>query len=113
MMCPGGRGGFPSRSRDTDNGILAESKKKFPYLWDCNGKFIYNANIPNGESLENFLMRVGKAIENLKKISETKNVLVVTHDGVLSAMVSHLKNIEFSDVGKHYHFKNCDPVILS
>lgn len=92
---------------------VAEAKVKFPYLWGSNGKFISDANIPNGESLKDFLIRVGKAIENLKNLSQGKNILVVTHEGVLNAIVSHLKNIEFADVRKSYHFKNCDPVVIS
>ena len=92
--------------------IAEESKIKFPNLFN-NGVLIHNAKIPNGESLEDFLERVGRGIENLKEISKTKTILVVTHDGVLNAIVSHLKGINFSDVGKSYQFKNCEPVILS
>lgn len=93
--------------------IAEESKVKFPYLFDRNGILIHSADIPNGESLQDFLNRVGKGIKNLKNISQKKNILVVTHDGVLNAMVSHLKGINFSEVGKFYQFKNCEPVILS
>lgn len=92
--------------------IAEESKVRFPHLFS-NGILIHDANIPNGESLEDFLKRVGNAIENLKSLSQTKSILVVTHDGVLNAIVSHLKGINFSEVSKSYQFKNCKPVILS
>lgn len=92
--------------------IADESKIKFHYLFK-DGTLIHDAKIPNGESLEDFLARASKAIENLKELSRTKNVLVVTHDGMLNAITSHIKGINFSEVGETYQFKNCEPVMFS
>ena len=93
--------------------IVATSKLKFPHFWNATGSFIQDSDIPGAESIEDFLHRIGKGIDNLSELSKTKNILVVTHDGVLHAIVSHLKGIHFSQVGKFYQFKNCDPVMLN
>lgn len=92
--------------------IADESKIKFPYLFK-DEILIHDAKIPDGELLEDFLARASKAIDNLKELSRKKNVLVVTHDGMLNAITSHIKGINFSEVGKTYQFKNCEPVIFS
>ncbi|MFQ6049479.1 MAG: histidine phosphatase family protein [Candidatus Paceibacterales bacterium] len=89
-----------------------ESVQHFPYFWDADGRFIQNSEIPGGESLEEFLQRVQKGIEDLRLLSKTKNILVVAHDGVLHAIVGHVKRIQFSDVQKIYKFNYCDPIIL-
>lgn len=91
---------------------VEETKSKFPYLWDSDGKFIADATIPNAESLEEFLHRISMGLEKLQETSRAKSVLVVTHDGVLHALISHIKMIRFADVGKLYKFKHCDPIML-
>jgi len=89
-----------------------ESTKLFPHFWDANGRFIQNSKIPEAESIDDFLHRVKKGINNLQLISETKNIIMVTHDGVLHAIVGHVKGIEFGDVQKFYTFDHCEPFIL-
>lgn len=92
--------------------IAEESKIKFPFLFK-DGILIHDAKIPDGELLEDFLARASKALENLKQMSKKKNILVVTHDGMLNAIISHIKGIHFSEVSKTYQFKNCEPVMFS
>lgn len=89
-----------------------ESMKIFPNFWDVNGKFIQNSNIPEAESISNFLERVKKGIDNLRQISEEKSIIIVTHDGVLHAIVGYVKGIEFNDVQNFYTFDHCEPFIL-
>lgn len=89
-----------------------ESMKLFPSFWDTNGRFIQNSKIPGAESIDDFLDRIKSGINNLQLISETKNIVIVTHDGVLHAIVGHVKGIEFGDVQKSYKFDHCEPFIL-
>jgi len=51
-------------------------------------------------------------VEELKKLSETKDILVVTHDSVLHAIVGKVKGIPFSEVQKSYRFNHGEPFVL-
>lgn len=89
-----------------------ESLKLFPEYWDKQGHFIHNSEIKDGESLDKFLQRIKKSVKELEKLSETKNILVVTHSSALHAIVGHIKNIPFGNVQKSYKFNNCEPIVL-
>lgn len=86
--------------------------KDFPQFFDSNNKFIQNSEIPSGEPLQDFLERTGKAVTELKSFARKRRLLVVTHDGVLYAVISHVKKINFADVQKFYKFEHCEPIIL-
>ncbi len=86
--------------------------KDFPRFFDSNNKFIQNSEIPNGEPLQDFLERIGKAVTELKSFARKRRLLVVTHDGALYAVISHVKKINFADVQKFYKFEHCKPIIL-
>jgi len=90
-----------------------ESLGNYPAFFDKNNRFIQNSDIPEAETLQEFLDRANKATEEISEISQNKNVLVVTHDGVLHAIVGHIKNIDFNEVQKFYRFEHCEPIVLS
>lgn len=90
-----------------------ESLKNFPHFFDENNRFIQSSDIPNAESLQDFIKRTRQAVESFQQLSNSKSILVVTHDGVLHAIVGHVKNIDFGEVQKFYKFRHCEPVILS
>ena len=89
-----------------------ESLKKYPHFYGTNNKFIQCSDIPEAETLQEFLNRTGKAVEKISEISKANNVLVVTHDGVLHAIIGHVKSIDFGEVQKSYKFEHCEPVVL-
>lgn len=83
-----------------------DQRQKFPDLFDTEGHFIHNANIPKGESLSTFLKRVQKGLQEIATLSISQNVLVVTHSGVMQAIEAHIKQIPFNDAHRRYAF--CD-----
>ncbi len=89
-----------------------ESLKIFPQFFDENNRFVHGSEIPQGETLKEFLFRVNTGVDELKEISKTGRILVVTHDGVLHAVVGIVNGIEFGEVQKHYRFDHCKPVFL-
>jgi len=89
-----------------------DSLKKYPSFFDSNSRFIQNSDIPEAETLPEFLNRIKTAVKEIEQVSKDKNVLVVTHDGVLYAVMSHVKNIDFSEIQKFYKFEHCDPIEL-
>ncbi|MCK5044914.1 histidine phosphatase family protein [Candidatus Parcubacteria bacterium] len=89
-----------------------ESLKLFPQYWDKEGHFIHTSKVENGESLEEFLERIKQGVEEIRSFSETKNILVVTHDHALHAIVGNIKNIPFGEVQKSYKFNHGEPINL-
>ncbi len=90
-----------------------ESLVSFPQFFNENQRFIHESEIPDGETLSQFLSRIKIGMEELKELSITNKMLVVTHDGVLHAIMAFKNNIEFKEVQNHYRFENCEPVFLS
>lgn len=86
--------------------------REFPNFWDENGQFIQNSEIPQGESLQKFLLRTQRVIKEIQDIAEKKAMLIVTHDGVLHAIAAHLKGIDLDEVQKLYRFRHGEPVIF-
>jgi probable phosphoglycerate mutase len=91
----------------------SELLKKFPRFWDSNGKFIHNSEVPQAESLNDFIHRVQKGIKELETLSERENILVITHSGVLRAIISYAQNIPFDKVAKTYNIDHCQPFFLN
>jgi len=84
----------------------------FPHFWGPDGKFLQNASVPEGESLQDFLQRISKFIGRLEKIADSKRALIVTHDGVLHALVGVIKRIPFEQVQQDYTFRHGEPFTL-
>lgn len=86
--------------------------EEFPHFWGSDGRFIRSVPVPDGESIDEFLNRVARFVEKMKIISKSKHLLVVTHDGVLHAIMGLIKDIPFKEVQRYYTFSNGEPYIL-
>lgn len=98
--------------READNGDLAGMKndlanKKYPGLyWST---LDYDERYPNGESPEMFYHRIKAAWLELKnrRLSRTaKDALLVTHGGVIEAILCIENGIAFSNKIKHFSVPN-------
>ena len=79
-------------------------RQKFPYLFDKEGHIIPHANIPEGESLAEFLARVQEGLKEIAIQSTSKRLLVVTHAGVMQAIETFIKHVPFSEIHRRYRF---------
>ena len=104
--------GYPieyiSGLREVDNGVLAGMKndaadEKYPGLyWSSLG---YHERYPGGESPAMFYERVKAAWLALKRRSFAqtgKDALLVTHGGVIEAILCMEHNLTFSNKAKHF-----------
>ena len=91
---------------------IEEVRRLFPHLFNQEGKINFEKEIPQAETLEDFLKRVESFLEDLKLRSGEKNIIVVTHEGVIQAVVSLVSEISFKEVS-HLHFKPQEPVFFS
>ncbi len=80
-----------------------EAKNKYPFLFK-EGKFDYNSIVPKGESVRDFIARIKGGIEEGRPLFDSKKVLVITHHGVLTAVFSIIKNMDFNEVAQKYTF---------
>ena len=75
-----------------------ESLENYPHFFGADGRFIQSSDIPEAESLQDFLQRIQQAVLKLQILSEDSSMLVITHDGVLHAMLGCIKDISFDKV---------------
>ena len=94
--------------RETNNGNLAgmkneEAAEKYPGMyWST---LEYDQCYPNGESPETFYKRVEEGWEKFKeevKATGAKNVVLVTHGGVIEAILCKEKYIKYSNKTKNF-----------
>lgn len=106
--------------READNGELAGMKNeladaRYPGLyWSA---LAYTERYPGGESPEEFFRRVERAWAALKKEAparSAKDVLLVTHGGVMEAILCIENGVEFSNRTRHFPTPNaaCIPVAI-
>ncbi|MGM9618264.1 MAG: histidine phosphatase family protein [Oscillospiraceae bacterium] len=102
--------------READNGDLAGMKnelasQRFPGLyWSA---LAYTERYPNGESPELFFRRVQYAWTELKRnvsARSAKDVLLVTHGGVMEAILCIENGVEFSNKTRHFSTPNAKPI---
>ena len=87
-----------------------EILEKYPELflkWKSNE----NTTIDNGETIENVVSRVLDFIKMIS-LSNYKNILVVTHSGVLYALYKYINKIPLGDRPSEIYFENCCSVYL-
>lgn len=98
--------------REANNGDLAgmkneEADDKFPGIyWSA---LSYDECYPNGESPQEFFSRIKTGWEQFKEkiLKKTpKDVLLVTHGGVVEAILCIENGIEFSNKEKHFRALN-------
>ncbi len=94
--------------RETNNGDLAgmkneEAAEKYPGMyWST---LEYDQCYPNGESPETFHKRIEEGWEKFKeevKATGAKNVVLVTHGGVIEAILCKEKYIKYSNKTKNF-----------
>lgn len=97
---------FISDFREVDNGELAGmdnhlAEEKYPNLYWR--KLNWDEHYPNGESPKEFYERVSNAWEKfIKEISHyDKNVLLVTHGGVINIITCIIDGKEYSNKNKN------------
>jgi len=94
-----------------ENLTLGEMKRSYPdeikMWWDDYIEY----KTPNGESLREMYVRVIDAYENILNNNKEKNILLVTHSGVMRAILSH---IFCGDIDGYWKFKieNCAVIHL-
>jgi alpha-ribazole phosphatase len=69
-----------------------------PKLWEKWSKDPIEFTPPDGESVKNFVARVGRALEDIRKNYETGNkIILTTHAGVIRAILIHALDIPVSN----------------
>lgn len=69
---------------------------QFPYFFH-NGKIDINANIPDGESINDVKQRLKSVVSRLNSINIGENVLVCSHNQTLKVLYAMLKNIDLNN----------------
>ena len=104
--------------REMNNGELAgmpndEALRRYPGLFF--GSLKMNEPYPNGESPNDFFMRIkkwfGEFTEQYKNTDE--NILVVTHGGVINIIYHLVNGIEWSNKSPAFKAANCSIHILN
>ena len=78
--------------------LLTDIAKQYPKELDDLDKYPMTAHFPGGESYEEVTVRAANRFAQIAKENEGKTVLVVTHGGLMKAMISKWKNVCFHDV---------------
>ena len=98
----------------TDARIIERDFGEFEGLhkedFDCSSFWNYSLNCQyaKAESVQKLLNRVYNFLDEYKEIYEKKDVLVVTHAGVIPAICSYFKGIPKSNNLFCYHYKTCE-----
>ena len=65
-----------------------------PKLWEKWSKDSINIAAPNGESVKDFVARIGRALDDILNNYETGHrIVLTTHAGVIKAIIMHTLNI--------------------
>lgn len=73
-------------------------------FWD----YSLNNRYVKAESIQQLLNRVYNFLDEYKEVYEKKDVLVVTHSGVIPAICCYFKGIPKNNNIFTYHFKTCE-----
>ena len=58
----------------------------------------------DGETMQEFTKRILKGLDEIHKDHKNGNILIVTHSGVITALLSIISNLPKNDI---VHIKNC------
>lgn len=104
--------------RETNNGDLAgmlnnEALIKYPGIFFSSLKM--NESYPNGESPNDFYMRIRTWFEDfiIKHRNYKSNILVITHSGVINIIYHIVKSIEWSNKSCSFKIANCSVHVLN
>lgn len=96
---------YTPQFRETNNGLLAgmlktEARERYPSLrWSS---LEWTQAFPGGESPEMFFERTGKAWSSFKAAVQNETVLLVTHGGVINAILCIENKVPFTNREMHY-----------
>ena len=99
---------------ETDSRIIERDFGEFEGLskekFDSSSFWNYSLNnqYDKAESVKQLLNRVYNFLDEYKEIYEKKNILVVTHAGVIPAICCYFKGIPKNNNIFTYHFKTCE-----
>lgn len=104
---------YDVRLREINNGLLAGMKNSdaevlFPGLYYNTLK--YDENYPNGESPKAFFERIKLFYNEIRKIN--RNVLIITHAGVINAFYCLIKNKSFTNKKSEISLKYAEYIVL-
>lgn len=68
-----------------------------------NRKFNYLPTPPNGESIEEIIVRLQKVISLLNEVDETKKILICSHNHIMKILIEHLFG---TNVMNSFNFEN-------
>jgi broad specificity phosphatase PhoE len=68
-----------------------------------NGKYDYLQTPPNGESIENIIIRLQNVINLIKEVPETRKILICSHNHIMKILVGQLYH---TDIMNSFHFEN-------
>ncbi len=85
-----------------------QQAERFPECIDKESGHVNPDLIPGPESTTDFLDRVTVGLQEIGSFAETRNVLVVTHTGVLQALTSLISGEDFLEVCAKRSFGFCD-----
>lgn len=89
------------------NEEILEKYPKLYYAWKSNE----NTPIENSETIENVVLRIKKFISLIIKFNY-KNIIVVTHSGVLYALYKYISKTPLGKRPENITFDNCSSNIL-
>lgn len=106
-----------SEFRETNNGVLAGMKNElanvlYPGLyWST---LDWEESYPGGESPKSFFERIYKAWKNLKAEmdGQQNNFVLVTHTGVINAILCIENNVTFTNKTLHFPSKNAEMIAI-
>lgn len=99
--------------RESNNGLLAgmlktEAAEKFPGIyWNV---LDWTQTWPEGESPEQFFQRIRSAWYGFKKQAADKNVLLVSHGGVMNIILCLENGVPYTNKETHFHIKDAEIV---
>ena len=101
--------------RESNNGLLAgmlksEAAEKYPGVyWNTLG---WTETWPNGESPEQFFHRIQRAWNEFKEQVGEKNVLLVSHGGVMNIILCLENGIPYTNKETHFQIKEAEIVLI-
>lgn len=100
---------FNERNYGIYQGIkVSEFKEKFPELNDLSNEDKLYLRYEKGESIFNLKSRALNGIDKIvSESSLNDNILVVSHGGTITALLSHYSKTNYFDFKKKVHLKNC------
>ena len=101
--------------RESNNGLLAgmlknEAQQKYPGIyWNA---LDWTEHWPGGESPEEFFNRIKEAWFKFKLKVKNRNVLLISHGGVMNIILCLENNIPYTNKETHYKIKDAEIICV-